>query len=111
MGTEDLEGNLHYRSETGSRQLGDVDLGEYLDKRSDQQLMIVFVPTDKAEKETVTFGVCRFVMDEARERPRCKLMLQTMRLAVAHPPRMLPHRDRRMAYRTSSSPFLSPDNS
>jgi hypothetical protein len=75
VGAEILEGALRYPSETGSWRLGDVDLGEYLDKYRDQRLMIVFVPTGKAEKETVTCGICGFLMDKAGECPRCKFLL------------------------------------
>jgi hypothetical protein len=71
-----VEGNLRYPSETGSWQLGDVDLGEHLDRYRDQRLMLVFVPLSEAETEPVICSVCGFVMDEVGECPRCKLMVE-----------------------------------
>ena len=38
--------------------------------------MVVFVPLEIAEKETVTCGICGFVMDEVGECPRCKLIVE-----------------------------------
>jgi hypothetical protein len=65
-----VEGSLRYQS--GSWQLGDVDLVEHLDR--DQRLMLVFVPL--GETEPVICGICGFVMNEVQEYPRCKLMLE-----------------------------------
>ena len=76
VGAEVLEGNLRYPSRSGSWQLGDVDLGEHLDHYRDQRLMVVLVPLGAAEKEAVTCGICGFVMDEAGECPRCKLIAE-----------------------------------
>ena len=58
---------------TGSWQLGDVDLGDHLERYRDQRLMLVFVPLGEAE---ATCGICGFVMDKVGECPRCKLMLE-----------------------------------
>jgi hypothetical protein len=78
VGAEVSEGKLHYPSETGSWQLGNVDLGEYLDCYRNQQLMIIFVPFGEAAAEKVTCGVCGFVMDKLHECPRCKLMVENV---------------------------------
>ena len=76
VGAEVLEGYLRYPSQSGNWQLGELDLGEHLDRYRDQRLMVVLVPLDVAERETVTCGVCGFVMDEVGECPRCKLMVE-----------------------------------
>ena len=73
VGAEVLEGALRYPSESGSWQLGAVDLGEYLDRYRDQRLVLILVPLGGVEKETFTCGVCGFVMGELQECPRCKL--------------------------------------
>jgi hypothetical protein len=74
VGAEVVEGNLRHPSD--SWQLGDVDLGEYLDRYRDQRLILVFVPLGEAETELVTCGVCGFVMNQVQERPRCKLVVE-----------------------------------
>ncbi len=71
-----LEGNLRFPSRSGSWQLGDVDLGEYLNHYRDQRLMVVLVPLGEAEKATFTCEVCGFVMDELQECPRCKFLTE-----------------------------------
>ena len=76
VGAEVLEGNLRYPSQSGSWQLGDVDLSEYLDRYRDQRLMVVLVPLDMAEEDTVTCGVCGFVINDVGECPRCKLVVE-----------------------------------
>ena len=55
--------------------MGDVDLGEHLDRYRDQRMMVVLVPLGDAEAETFTCGVCGFVMNSLQECPRCKLTL------------------------------------
>ena len=42
VGAEVVEGDL--RNQSGSWQLGEVNLGEHLDRYRDQRLMLVFVP-------------------------------------------------------------------
>lgn len=75
VGGEVLEGDRRYPSETGTWQLGDVDLGEYLDRYHNRRLIIIFVPIGKAEKESMTCGICGFAMDEVVKCPGCKLIL------------------------------------
>jgi hypothetical protein len=70
VGGEILEGALHYPSETGSWQLGGVELGKYLAKDCDQRLMIILVPLSKATKEAYIGSVCGFVMRELQGFPR-----------------------------------------
>jgi hypothetical protein len=69
VGAEVVEGDLRYPSVTGSWQLGDVDLGEYLDRYRDQRLMVVFVPLGEAETKPVIWSICRFVMVEVGSVP------------------------------------------
>jgi len=76
VGAEVLEGTLRYPSESGSWQLGDVDLGKYLDRYRDQRLVLILAPLGGVEKETFTCGVCGFVMGELQECPRCKLAVE-----------------------------------
>jgi hypothetical protein len=52
VGAEVVEGDLRYPSVTGAWLLGDIDLGEHLDRYRDQHLMLVFVPLGEAERET-----------------------------------------------------------
>jgi rubrerythrin len=66
-----LEGTLRYHSDTGGWQLDDLDLSEYLDRYRDQRLVLIIAPIGEAEPETYACGVCGFVMNEARECPRC----------------------------------------
>jgi hypothetical protein len=82
VGGEILEEALHYPSETGSWQLGDVDLDEYLDRYHDRRLIIAFMPNGKAEKETVTCDICDFAMDEVGKCPGCKLILECTTEAI-----------------------------
>jgi hypothetical protein len=74
VGAEVVEGDLRYQS--GSWQLGDLDLGEYLDRYRDQRLTVILVPLGEVERGTFMCGICGFVMDELGECPRCKLMAQ-----------------------------------
>lgn len=75
-GAEVLKGALRYPSESGGWQLGDVDLSEHLDKYRDREVMLIIASVGKAGKEKVTCGVCGFVMDDAGECPRCKMMAE-----------------------------------
>jgi phage FluMu protein Com len=77
LGADVLEGNLSYPSRTGGWQLDNVDLSDHLGRYRDQRLMIVLVPTGKVERETITCGVCGYIMDEAEEEcPRCKFLAE-----------------------------------
>jgi hypothetical protein len=71
-----LRGALRYPSETGSWQLGDVDLSEYLEKYRDRRVVLIIASVSKASQEKVTCGVCGFVLNEAGECPRCKMMAE-----------------------------------
>jgi len=72
-----LEGNLRYPSGTGGWQLGDVDLHDYLGRHRDQRLMLILVPAGKAETETITCGVCGYIMAENDEEcPRCTFLAE-----------------------------------
>jgi len=75
-GAEVLRGALRYPSESGGGQLDDVDLGEHLEKYRDRELVLTIGSVGEADKEQVTCGICGFVMDEAGECPRCKLMVE-----------------------------------
>ena len=82
-GAEVLTGALRYPSETSSWQLGDVDLGEHLDRYRDQQLVIIIAAVGPAEPDVVMCGICGFVMDQAGECPRCKLMVEEVAAGLA----------------------------
>jgi hypothetical protein len=71
-GAEVLHGPLRYPSETGSWQLGDLDLSEHLSQYRDCEVTVIIAATGKAEPERVVCGICGFVMDEVGECPRCK---------------------------------------
>ena len=73
-GAEVLRGLLRYPSETGGWQLGDVDLSEHLAQYRDCEIVLVIAAMGKAEREQVVCGICGFVLDEAGECPRCKLV-------------------------------------
>jgi hypothetical protein len=74
VGAEVLRGPLTYPSETGGLQLGDLDLSEYLHKYRDCEITLIIAATGEAEEKPVVCGICGFVLDEASECPRCKLM-------------------------------------
>lgn len=76
IGADVLTGALRYPSETGSWQLGAIDLGEYLDRYRNQQLVLIIAALGEADPMTYTCGVCGFVMNEVGECPRCKLSMQ-----------------------------------
>ena len=73
VGADVLQGMLRYPSETGSWQLGDIDLGEYLERYRGKRLVLIIAPVGDAPSPTYTCGICGFVMNEVRECPRCKL--------------------------------------
>ena len=50
-----------------------MDLGEYLDRYSDREVVLIVASVGK---ERVTCGVCGFELDEVGECPRCKLMVE-----------------------------------
>ena len=72
VGAEVVEGDL--RNQSGSWQLGEVGLGEQLDRYRDQRLMLVFVPL--GETEPLICDLCGFVMDELGDCLQCELMLE-----------------------------------
>lgn len=76
IGADVLQGVLRYPSATGGWQLGDLDLSEYLDRYRDKRLVLIIAPLGAAEPETYTCGICGFMMNEAGECPRCKLIVQ-----------------------------------
>jgi hypothetical protein len=76
VGAAVLQGDLAYPSETGSWQLGDVDLGEYLDRYRGKRLVLIIAPVGDAPSPTYTCGICGFAMNEAGECPRCKLLAE-----------------------------------
>ena len=73
-GAEVLRGLLRYPSETGGWQLGDVDLSEHLAQYRDCEIVLVIAAMGRPEEECVVCGICGFVLDEAGECPRCKLL-------------------------------------
>ena len=73
-GAEVLRGALRYPSENGGWQLGDMDLGEYLEKYRDHEVIVTIASVGKAKGKPHIFGICGFVRNEAGECPRCKLV-------------------------------------
>jgi hypothetical protein len=73
VGAEVLTRDLSYPSETGSWQLGDLDLGEHLERYHGKRLVLIIAPVGDAPSPTYTCGICGFVMNEVGECPRCKL--------------------------------------
>jgi hypothetical protein len=71
-GAEVLRGPLRYPSESGGWQLGDLDLSEHLSRCRDCEVTVIIAATGKAEPEQVVCGICRYVMDEVGDCPRCK---------------------------------------
>jgi hypothetical protein len=76
VGADVLKGDLLYPSDTGSWQLGDVDLGEYLERHRGQRLVLIIAPMGDAPSPNYTCGICGFVMNEVGECPRCKLQAE-----------------------------------
>jgi hypothetical protein len=77
-GAEVLRGPLRYPSESGGWQLGDVDLSQHLGKYRGRDVTVIIASVGETEKEKVTCGICGFVLNEAGECPRCKLIAQEM---------------------------------
>ncbi len=75
-GAEVLRGPLQYPSETGGWQLGGLDLSAHLSQYRDREITVIIAVTGAAEPEQFTCGICGFVMDEAKECPRCKFIDQ-----------------------------------
>jgi hypothetical protein len=78
-GADVLRGPLRYPSESGSWQLGDVDLGEFLTRYWDHEVVVIVASVGKAgevEKEKYVCGICGFAIDELGECPRCKLQIE-----------------------------------
>jgi hypothetical protein len=92
VGADVLEGGLSSPSETGSWQLCDVDLGEYLDRYRDKQVVLIIAPVGDAPAPTYTCGICGFVMNEPGACPRCcKVMAEDWEVEVRN--RRLPGPD------------------
>ena len=85
-GANVLRGLLRYPGNSGTWDLGDVALSAHLERYRDQQVTIIIAATGEAEPETVTCGVCGFVMNEAGECPRCKYVNQLMAAAMRAQP-------------------------
>lgn len=77
-GAEVLRGPLRYPSESGGWQLGEaetaLDLSEYLSRYRDCELVLIIAATGEAQEPPIICGICGFVLDEAGDCPRCKLM-------------------------------------
>ncbi len=69
VGADVLEGVLSYPSDTGSWQLNDIDLGEYLDQYRGKQVVLIIAPVGDAPRPNYTCGICGFVMNEVGECP------------------------------------------
>ena len=81
-GAEVIRGPLRYPSETGSWQLGDVDLNEHLWQYRDHEVTLILAVTGEAEPERFVCGICGFVMDELDDCPRCKLLNKAIAGAI-----------------------------
>jgi hypothetical protein len=81
-GAQVIRGPLRYPSETGSWQLGDVDLGEHLWQYRDHKVTLILAVTGEAEPERFVCGICGFVMDELGDCPRCKLLNRAIAGAI-----------------------------
>jgi hypothetical protein len=75
---EVLRGPLRCPSESGGWQLGDVDLSQHLGKYRDRDVTVIIASAGEAGEEQVVCGICGFVLNEAGECPRCKLIAQEM---------------------------------
>lgn len=58
-----IECALSYPSETGSWQLGDIDLGEYVDRYCGRRVVLPIVPVGDAPSPTYTCGICGVVIN------------------------------------------------
>lgn len=74
LGADIIDGNLVYPSDTGGWQLGTIDLTEYLARFKDKRLMLIVTPVEDSTAHIC--GICGFVMNEAMECPRCKIMAE-----------------------------------
>ena len=77
-----IDGALRYPSETGSWQLGGVDLGEFLSQYRDQQVVLIIAPVGPADPDTVLCGICGFPLSEVGRCPRCLLAMQDDAAAI-----------------------------
>jgi hypothetical protein len=86
VGAVAIDGALRYPSETGSWQIGDVDLGEFLAQYRDHQVVLIIAPLGPADPDAVLCGICGFPLSEVGRCPRCALLTQdeaaTIRRAV-----------------------------
>jgi phage FluMu protein Com len=57
-------------------QLGDLDLSTHPSQYRDHEITVIIAATGEAKPERFVCGICGFVMNEARECPRCKLINQ-----------------------------------
>jgi hypothetical protein len=73
LGADVLSCALRYPSDMGGWQLGDLDLGEYLDRYRNQRLVLIIAPTGEARPATYICGICGFAYYERGECPRCKM--------------------------------------
>jgi hypothetical protein len=71
--------------------LGAIDLGEYLDRYRDKQVVLIIAPVGDAPAPVYTCGICGLVMAEPSECPRCKQMAEDWEVDVRT--RRLPGRD------------------
>jgi hypothetical protein len=76
MSSKVLSGALRYPSDTGGWQLGDPDLGEYLDRYRDRRLVLIIAPVGDAEAAIYTCDICGFVYCERGGCPRCRLAIE-----------------------------------
>jgi hypothetical protein len=67
VGAHVLKGDLSYPSETGSWQLGNIDVGEYLERYRGKRLVLIIASVGDAPSPTYTCGICGFVMNEVGE--------------------------------------------
>ncbi|MCP4536452.1 MAG: hypothetical protein GY832_04835 [Chloroflexi bacterium] len=67
-GAKVLRGPLHYPSETGGWQLGDLDLSAHLSQYRDHEITVIIAVTGEADNSVI----CGLVMDKVKECPRCK---------------------------------------
>jgi hypothetical protein len=77
-----VDGALTYPSETGSWQLGQVDLGEFLAQFRGRQVMLVIAPLGEADPDVVLCGICGFPVNDAGQCPRCLLATEEAAEAI-----------------------------
>ena len=71
-----VNGPLRYPSETGSWEVGGVDLGEFLEQYRDQQVVLIVASVGEADPDVILCGICGFPMSEAGRCPRCALAMR-----------------------------------